>query len=317
MAAENSYQIPLFLVEIFHALGNASFVLWLLVIILWHLYKTKWVKYWEQRGENLATKKDIGDITTIIETIKIGNEKSLIELKNNHAFKFAEVERAKNIKKEVLLEASGALTRYLNTIGAMSNLNIEVQTITANNSVDTGILAKVQIVGAEKTVLEVTKITNSIAISLLDLMFGRHFLDNRKNEIHSLINLRNECLTEIQRYTSIMKEFNLQNIIDPMKWKTLNDNIEYQSKEYTTYQNNINKLNEIQNREHLIFSEKCLNKYFEILEEVPAVILAIREELDMPIDEDMYIKICNDNVELGRGVSKNFLNKASNLIEKV
>ena len=279
--------------------------------IVYLLIKTFLPSYLSEKGKNLATKEDIALITDKVESIKTDYAKVIEELRTNNQLKLSEIERKKSIKKEVYLQATEALTRTQNIVANLANLNIDEQKINAEMVKDAGLIAKVQIVGSEKTVKAVTIIMSSIGTAILELMLERSALVNRKNEIELLEKYRIKSADEIDRYISIMKNVNLEGSQDQRLWDTINQNIEFESTQRDKYEQEINDLWEIQNKEHLEFTKKCMDKFFEISSLLPDAVLSVREELDLDISNEAYLDIFNKNIEQGKQVFSKFYDNLS------
>ena len=279
--------------------------------IVYLLIKTFLPSYLSEKGKNLATKEDIASITDKVESIKTDYAKVIEELRINNQLKLSEIERVKSIKKEVYLQATEALTRTQNIVANLANLNIDEQKINAEMVKYSGLIAKVQIVGSEKTVKAVTTIMSSIGTAILELMLERSALVNRKNEIELLEKYRIKSADEIDRYISIMKNVNLEGSQDQRLWDTINQNIEFESTQRDKYAQEINDLWEIQNKEHLEFTKKCMDKFFEITSLLPDAVLSVREELDLDISNEAYLDIFNKNIEQGKQVFSKFYDKLS------
>jgi len=267
--------------------------------------------YLSEKGKNLATKEDIATITDKVESVKTDYAKVIEEIRSNNQLKHAGIEREKNIKKEVYLQAVEALTRTQNVVGSIANLEINEQEITKRMVDDSGPIAKVQIVGSESTVRAVTTIMGSIGTAIIELMLERSSLISRKNYIKILDDLRSKKQDEIERYISIIKNLNLEGNKDPHLWKIINENVDFETKQRDEYLETIDGLRELQQKEHFIFTKKCMDKFFEITTLLPDAVLAVREDLDLPISNEAYLDIFNKNTELGKEVFSEFFEKAS------
>lgn len=275
------------------------------------LLKSFLPSYLSEKGKNLATKEDVASITDKVESVKTDYTKIIEELRTNNQLKLAEIERQRNIKKEVYLQAVEALTRTQNVVGSLSNLNADEQKITSGMVSDSGLIAKVQIVGSEKTVKAVTTIMASIGTAIMELMLERGVLVKRKNTIESLEGFRSKAQSEIDRYISIMKNLNLEGNQDKRLWDTINNNIQFETQQRDKYALEISDLWKVQNKEHLEFTQKSMNRFFEIAALLPDAILAVREELNLPISNDAYLDIFNKNLEQGRRVFGNFFKRVA------
>lgn len=281
-------------------------------LVVFFLLKYFLPGYLSQKGKNLATQEDIEEITVKVESVKSGYAEVLEEIKSNNQIKIAAIEREKNLKKEVFMEAVEALTNSLNTIANFSKLNLSEESLTSGFALEAGKIAKVQIVGGGRTVKAVTTIMSSIGEATLELMLERGSLISRKNVIAITEKLRDKSQAEVERYNSIMKNLNLQGNTDQALWDTINKAVDYESGQVETYNKEIDSLWSAQNSEHLEYASKCMDTFFVISEILPEAILAVREELDLSISPDEYLDIYGKSIEKGRVVFRNFLEKVPN-----
>ena len=72
-------------------------------ILLYGFIRLFLPSYLSQKGKNLATKEDVEEITSKVESVKSDYAKLLEEVRSEHKLKFAALEREKSIKKEVYL----------------------------------------------------------------------------------------------------------------------------------------------------------------------------------------------------------------------
>ncbi len=93
---------------------SAGGVLTSLGILLYNLFVTKGLgKYFEEKGKNIATKEDIGEITKIVESIKgelskeLENHKAVLSLKNQNRFSLQSAQR------EALIDYNKKVAAYM------------------------------------------------------------------------------------------------------------------------------------------------------------------------------------------------------------
>jgi hypothetical protein len=283
--------------------------------IVYFFIKSFIPSYFSEKGKNLATKEDIETITNKVESIKTDYARILEEVRSNNQIKLAAIEREKNTKKEVYLQAAEAITRSQNIVPSFSNLNINEETITSGITNDAGIIAKIQIVGSEITVKAVTNFMAAISSTSLELMLERMPLIQRKKSIETLESLRGKSAQEIEKFISLMKNLNLQGNYDQRIWELINKNIDFEQQQSQKFQQEIEDLWRIQNKEHLEFVNKCMQRHFEISELLPETILSVREELDMTISSEAYLDIYKGNIEKMKLVFKMFLDNIPKTIE--
>lgn len=265
--------------------------------------------YLSEKAKNLATKEDIAAITDKVESVKTNYAEILEEIRNNYQLKFAAIEREKNTKKEVYLEAVESIVRSQNMITNFCNLNMLEQQITSCLSNDAGKIARVQIVGEPETVKAVTSFMAAVGTATLNLMLERSELMQRKNDIQIIENLRTRTEQEIDRYIALMKNLNLEGNSDPRLWETINNIVAYEQKQVTKYNSELDQLWLFQNSEHMKFSQHCMDTFFEVSSLLPNAVLAVRRELDLDIAPEDYISIFNENLEKGKEVFETFISK--------
>ena len=138
---------------------------------------------------------------------------------------------------------------------------------------------------------------------------------NLKCNPERAIELREEYRTkaqdEIERYISIMKNIKLEGGQDQRLWDAINKNIGFETEQRDKYTKEINELWEMQSKEHLEFSQKCMDRFFEITSLLPDAVLSIREELNLEISNEAYLDIFNKNTEQGKRVFGEFIEKIS------
>lgn len=263
--------------------------------------------YFKRKGENYATKEDIECITDKVESVKADYAKILEEVKSDNQLKIASIEREKQLKKEVYMEAAEALTRSLNMKGNFANLNNSEESLTARLSSDSGKIAKVQIVGTGDVVKAVTALMNAIGEVTMSLMLERKSLVHRKAAIEVQEEFRNRSRSEVDRYILIMKNQNLEGNTDRTLWDTIDRSIEFENQQIKKYSDEIDRLSELQNKEHAEYSRKCMDTFFEVSSLVPEVVLSVRKDLDLDIEPDEYAEIYTDSLKKGKSVFDEFM----------
>lgn len=269
--------------------------------------------YLSEKGKNLATKEDIASITDKVESVKTEYAKVIEELRASNKLKISEIEREKIIKKEVYLESVESITKAQNFFVNLSNLNFPTEELSRRMNDEAGVIAKVQIVGSERTVKAVTTVMAAIGTAVLELMLERVSLEERKSEIERLSVLRSTNEDEVDRYVKIMKDLNLEGNHDQRLWDTINGGVLFESEQRDKLTDEIDKLWEVQKRDHLDFSKKCMERFFEVTSLMAEVVLAVRAELNLPISDAAYLDIFNGSIEEGKRVFDSFISKVSNI----
>ncbi|CAK2324905.1 MULTISPECIES: chromosome partitioning protein ParA [Vibrio] len=264
--------------------------------------------YLSSKATNLATKEDIGAITHEVELVRASYAKVLEELKNNHQLKLASIEREKVLKKEVYLDSVEALSRCQNILASMSDLNVSNQTISSIFSTSSAQISKINLVGSEATVKNLTNFMGEVATAYMSLLIEREVLSSRKAHIEFLETFRQKHNNEIERCLTIMKNMNLEGISDQGAWDRLNRSFNNECVSRDRVSSEIDANWAVQNDEHAKFSQRCMYEFFRVNDLTPHLLLSVRSELDLEFDESAYLTIHIESTKKAKLVFERFMN---------
>ncbi len=280
---------------------------------LFFILKSFLPSYFSEKAKNLATKEDIGQITSEVEKVKSGYAEMLEEVKSNHQLRLASIEREKLLKKEVYLDSVEALSKYQGALAVMSNLDIPSQVIADAFSASAAQIAKMNMVGTEKTVRSLTNFTGEVGAAYMSLFLERGGLISRKSHIEFLETYNKKHNDEIERCLTIMKNMNLEGITDNGAWDRVNKAFENECKSRDQFVSEININWAVQNEEHLKFTERCMSEFFRVNDLTPHLLLSVRDELELELNETEYLEIHSESTKKGKEVFESFMNNLRNI----
>ncbi|ELV8719563.1 chromosome partitioning protein ParA [Vibrio parahaemolyticus] len=280
---------------------------------LFFILKSFLPSYFSEKAKNLATKEDIGQITSEVEKVKSGYAEMLEEVKSNHQLRLASIEREKLLKKEVYLDSVEALSKYQGALAVMSNLDIPNQVIADAFSASAAQIAKMNMVGTEKTVRSLTNFTGEVGAAYMSLFLERGGLISRKSHIEFLETYNKKHNDEIERCLTIMKNMNLEGITDNGAWDRVNKAFENECKSRDQFVSEININWAVQNEEHLKFTERCMSEFFRVNDLTPHLLLSVRDELELELNETEYLEIHSESTKKGKEVFESFMNNLRNI----
>lgn len=275
---------------------------------LFFILKSFLPSYFSEKAKNLATKEDIGQITSEVEQVKSGYAEMLEEVKSNHQLRLASIEREKLLKKEVYLDSIEALIKYQGALAVMSNLDIPNQVIADAFSANAAQIAKMNMVGTEKTVRSLTNFTGEVGAAYMSLFLERGELISRKSHIEFLETYNKKHNDEIEHCLTIMKNMNLEGITDKGAWDRVNKAFENECKSRDQFVSEINMNWAVQNEEHLKFTERCMSEFFRVNDLTPHLLLSVRDELELELNETEYLEIHSESTKKGKEVFESFMN---------
>ncbi|NAW58481.1 MULTISPECIES: chromosome partitioning protein ParA [unclassified Vibrio] len=294
--------------ELFELVGNFGLGAVIGAGLMFFMLKSYLPSYLSSKAANLATKEDIGAITDEVELVRSGYAEMLEEVKNNHQLKLASIEREKLLKKEVYLESMEALGRYQNTLASMSDLDIPNQHVSNTFSTSAAQISKINLVGSESTVRNLTTFMGEVAAAYMSLLIERENLVGRKAHIEFLETFRQKHNNEIERCLTIMKNMNLEGITDRGAWDRLNRSFESECVSRDKVSSEIDANWAVQNEEHAEFSQRCMSEFFRVNDLTPQLLLSVRSELDLELDESEYLAIHAESTKKGKLVFEEFMN---------
>lgn len=265
--------------------------------------------YANEKGKNLATYEDIERLTHKVEGVKNQYTAIAEQLRLSNQLQINAVSREQQLKKEVFMDAVEAVTRSLNTLANFANLELDNETINAPNLENAGKIAKVQVVGNTETVSAVTLLMGELGVATMELLAERMPLLEQKNGIRANENKVKGARQDAERYWSMMENYQLQGQADTKLWGFLTQNRAYYLQAADEFQAAIKELYDEHTPRHLAFSAQCMNAFFRISKLVPPAVLAIRRELDLPIEEKDYLDICMKNMNTGQEVFDAFMRR--------
>ena len=255
---------------------------------------------------NANSRKNLGEQLRLNSeqfTAKIEHDAAQLLKQLSHDADQKDRERQMSLRREVYLEAASALFRLQTLLGKVADIEHEQKIILAEFADMQAKLAKVHIVGSQTTVEAVMSYVNAFGPAFFALLAHRASLTIRKSKVDTHVGLANKASLERDRCIEMMRQMNLEGSRDPARWSA----VEYQDKFAREQQEMHNKkaaeyrskqLNEI-----LAVGALSLNYNIQLLKLLPHAVLSVRGELELPLDEERYKQLWNQQIE---GESRSF-----------
>ncbi len=216
-----------------------------------------------------------------------GSYKRLIK-QLSHDSEQRDRERNMDLRSKVFLEATEAITANHLILMQLSDLNIPDAELSGQFAASAAAISKVNIIGSDETVKTVTELSVVISTQFLQLFEKRLPLIMRQQDINGKTHLRNKCSAEVDRMIELMKQYNLQGSVDTRLFDTIKTNFEFENNRCDDFIKEIDQLQTINNKEQIQLTFDCLKASKEVSKFFLPAISAVREEMDLPFDEDLY-----------------------------
>ena len=224
--------------------------------------------------------------------------------------------REMELKKDVYMKTAEVMTDMLSLIIQVCNLNKTDEMLQKSLEESRAVSARMQVIGNNNTVQSVTSLSMEIGKTLFNLILRRVELLRIKNDIEINTDLADQMKEELDQQLEFMKQMNLDGNSDKRKWDTVNSNCEFYKNQRDNYLSKSAELRKKKLTEELKLFSSCYEEYIRVSKYYPNVILAIREELNLPIDEDKFIQNMEESLKEGKVILEEFIENTKKLAEK-
>ncbi|NTV93330.1 MAG: hypothetical protein HGA72_08740 [Chlorobiaceae bacterium] len=225
-----------------------------------------------------------------------------------HDAKERERERQMSLRRHVYLPAIGVFSSNLSSIVNMANLELLNEQLFKINE-DTPAIAQIQIVGSDTVVLATNHYSLVLTEALMTLIGERVKLLDLKHSFELAIEYENKSLANQREYIDMMTNYKLQGSADQSLLNRIEVQIKFYGEQTQKYGNEREKAFSILNKQHIAFLGICLDHLIKVSELIPPIVIAIREELELPLDRETFLYDHRKSMErmkniIGDAVSK-------------
>jgi hypothetical protein len=259
----------------------------------------------------------VGSFFTII-GVALANSGSYQRLREQLEHERAEKtkDREMALRKEVFLAATEAISVGINSIGRFSDLDISHDQLTRDYVEKSPAIAKVHVIAKTKTVKAAVNFAGELGAVYLKLMPRRVVLWREKEQIIFFDNQIAEFGKERDRILELMKQHNIEGIVDKRRWNVLQDNFAFeQNRIQQAILDRNNRLKSL-NQQQLEFMRDCLSETASLGKFLIPILSGVREELELPFDEAIYREVIDAVVAKQEESIGLFIEKLTPLIPK-
>lgn len=205
-------------------------------------------------------------------------------------------DREMALRKEVYLAAAEAISAGTNAIARFANLDLPNDQITAAYVEKAPAIAKVHVIAKIKTVRAITDLTSELGTIFLKLFARRFELIVEKNQIGIIDNQIVEFGKERDRNLEMMKQHNIEGIVDDRRWQVIQSNFDFEAKRINEALAHRSELWKSLYAKQLEFMRECVSYTMTLGKLMVPALLAAREDLELPLDEQSYRQIVEDAI---------------------
>lgn len=197
-------------------------------------------------------------------------------------------DREMALRKEVFLSAAEAVAAGMSSIGRFANFDIPNDQVIQPYIEKVPAISKVHVIARTETILLLIQFTSRLGTLYLELFARRHELMDEGNAIARVDNQVAQFGKERDRILEMIKQHNIEGVVDQRRWTVLQDNFKFEQKRINDGLAHRAQLAAALQPKHLEFMRQCLSQTEQLGGMLIPILTAIRRELELPIDESAY-----------------------------
>jgi len=216
-------------------------------------------------------------------------------------------DRELSLRKDVYLAAAEAISAGFISVSRFPNLDVPHEKITEAYLEKSPAIAKVHVVAREGTARAVATFTSELAAVYLRLFAKRIPLVVQKQQLASLKEQMANFGKERDRMLDLMKQHNLEGSMDQRRWDVIERNFKFEEKRITETAQQHDQLAAPFYAAQLRYMQDCLAEMTQLTRLLVPTVVAVRRELELPIDEAAYRQVLEDGLRKQEATMREFL----------
>lgn len=218
-------------------------------------------------------------------------------------------DRELSLRKDVYLAAAEAISAGLTAIGQLPDLEVPHNQLTAALLEKSPSIAKVHVIAKEETAKAVATLLGELSSAYLGLFAKRAPLIAQKSQIAFLKEQMGDFARERNRMLELTKQFNLDGAEDRHRWDVITGNFEFEQRRITEASTEHDTLVADLYAKQLGYMKECVGETIRLSRLLVPVLVAIRTELEMPINVAAYTQVIEGSVRKQEARMDEFLHE--------
>jgi len=206
-------------------------------------------------------------------------------------------ERELSLRKDIYLTAAEAIATGINSLGNFANLDIPNDKLTAAYVDKSTSIAKVHVIAQKDTAKAIATLTGELGAAYLRLFAKRFPLLAEKQRIAVLEGQMNAFGRERDRMLELMKQHNLSGVNDKRKWDIIEKNFKFEQQRIATTIKESDDLAAVLYAKQVALMTDCINETTRLSRLIVPALVAVRMELEMPLDEAGYVTVIEESIK--------------------
>lgn len=219
------------------------------------------------------------------------------------------IEREMELRREVYLATADAIVAGLGLIGRYADISIPREELAKDFSEKRSALSKVHLVGREATVTALLAFTQEFGLSVLRLSLLRNPLVQMQTRLKLLDTQMQTFCKERDRMVDLMKQLNFDGNQDAHRWDFVRNTFEFEKKRVNDCIAEHAALSAKLRNDWAVFAAECFATSNKLSALLPPAVKAVRDELELPIDYEFYVKTIDEGLRRHQEALSGYLNE--------
>ena len=222
-------------------------------------------------------------------------------------------ERELSLRRDIYLTAVEAVAAGLSSTARFANLSIPDDKLVDRYLEKSSAIAKAHVIARENTIKALANLVSEMGATYLRLFVRRYPLVAQKQRIELISNQMNAFSKERDRMLELMKLFNIDGLNDKRRWDVIQDSFKFEQDRITKSLQEHKVMSADLRAKQLEFLKECLAENAKLSGLMVPALVAIREELELPVDEIAYRQIMEENLKKQEESLSHFLRDSDSL----
>lgn len=192
------------------------------------------------------------------------------------------------VRRDVYLQAAEGIAAGMNSLVGLCQLDVDYSEIMEGFENRSAQIARVHIVASEKTALLMTELMTRLGQSLIRLNTERLALIALRARMNAQVARMDRHNAARDQCIELMRQENLAGNLDEARWKRIQSLLETEQKHASLAADAHDEILDQLRPRHIAFVQACLTEQAELRLQLIPLIESVRQELDMPIDVNLY-----------------------------
>jgi hypothetical protein len=218
------------------------------------------------------------------------------------------------LRRDIYLASAEGLYASFAALGQLTNLNTPIEDATKVISEKLSVIAKMYVIGGQEVIETVAKVATALLATLQRLMLGRIRLGIMKAHVDQLTTLMDKWHNDRNQTIELMKTYNLNLQVDQQRWAVISGRSEFEERQFNEALNTRTTVQAALLDAQSTYASDCIDRIHELRPLMVRALIAMRTELNLPLDPSIIERIVQESQETQRADLDAFLNEAREMV---